>query len=167
MPDVQNFLFTPWFWLAMTILFSVIELVSAFNLITIWFALSSLIMLFVAGITESFDFSLKLKIHTGLFLAVSGLLLAFTRPLLIKKLKVGREKTNVHALIGQSALVTKKIAPFCTGEVKVRGQLWTAFAENNAVIIEEGAECVIVRIEGVKAAVQPPAQEHVQEQRET
>jgi membrane protein implicated in regulation of membrane protease activity len=157
MVSMQDFLFTPWFWLTLTILFSVIELVSAFTLITVWFALASLITLFAAGITESLDAALKAKIQSGLFLAMSALFLAFTRPLAIKKLKVGREKTNVHALIGQNALVTRKISRFDSGEIKVKGILWTALSENNADI-EEGAECVIIRIEGVKAVVRPVSQ---------
>ena len=157
---------TPWFWLALTILFSVIELASAFNLITIWFALASFMMLFISGLTESLPFSLKLKIHAGLFLVMSGLLLAFTRPLLVKKLKIGQAKTNVHALVGQTALVTKKITPFNTGEIKIRGQLWTALSEQNGQSIEEGAECVVLRIEGVKAMVRTGDRENPEQKRE-
>jgi membrane protein implicated in regulation of membrane protease activity len=81
-------------------------------------------------------------------------LLVFTRPIAIKKLKVGKVKTNVDALVMEEALVTKKISKFGKGEVKVKGQIWTAVSEDNNEI-EEGTVCSVVRIEGVKAIVKP------------
>jgi membrane protein implicated in regulation of membrane protease activity len=88
----------------------------------------------------------------GLFLGIAVILLIFTRPLVVKKLKVGKEKTNVDDLSGRDALVTKRITKFGKGEVKIKGQVWTAIAEDNSEI-EEGAECIVTRIEGVKAVV--------------
>jgi membrane protein implicated in regulation of membrane protease activity len=143
---------TPWFWLGLTILFTVIEGITAFNLITLWFALSSLIMIFVSGAVESLDPGFRFKLLVGLFLGLSGLFLGGARPFAIKKLKVGKVRTNVHSLIGQTALVTKKITKFSPGEIKIRGQMWTALIQDDRDI-EEGAECTIVKIEGVKAVV--------------
>jgi membrane protein implicated in regulation of membrane protease activity len=86
------------------------------------------------------------------FLGMAIALLVFTRPIAIKKFKVGREKTNVDSLIGQRALVTKAISEFEKGEIKLNGQFWSAHAENNSAITE-GSKCVILRIEGVQAIV--------------
>jgi membrane protein implicated in regulation of membrane protease activity len=152
--DIYRFVFSPWFWLSLTILFTLIELLSAFNLITIWFAISSLLMIFISGLTELLDAPIRFRLHTGLFLLISIALLVFTRPIAIKKLRVGKTKTNVDALVNEDALVTKKITQFEKGEVKVKGQIWTAISENNTEI-EEGVICSVVRIEGVKVIVRP------------
>jgi membrane protein implicated in regulation of membrane protease activity len=88
----------------------------------------------------------------GLFLGIAVILLIFTRPIAIKKLKVGKEKTNVEDLAGRNALVTKEIVKFGKGEVKIKGQVWTAVSEDDSEI-EEGVECVVTKIEGVTAVV--------------
>jgi membrane protein implicated in regulation of membrane protease activity len=92
--------------------------------------------------------------QAAVFLAVSGILLVFTRPIAVKKLKSGRVKTNVNSLIGKEALVVKKITEFEKGEVKLNGQIWSAHAEDGSTI-EENIKCRVVRIEGVQAIVIP------------
>jgi membrane protein implicated in regulation of membrane protease activity len=72
----------------------------------------------------------------------------------IKKLKIGREKTNVDSLAGKHALVIKKITEFEKGEVKLNGQIWTAHSDDGSTIAE-GTKCEVVRIEGVQAVVKP------------
>lgn len=150
--DIFSFVLTPWFWLILVVVFSLIELACSFNLITVWFAISALIMVFVSGLTEMLDASVRFSLHLGLFLLISLVLLIFTRPIAIKKLKVGRAKTNVNDLIGRDALVIKEIAKFSKGEVKIRGQVWTAISENDETI-EENSECEVVNVEGVKLIV--------------
>jgi membrane protein implicated in regulation of membrane protease activity len=102
--------------------------------------------------------SLKIALPFQLliFLALSAILLFFTRPLAIKKLKIGRVKTNVESLIGMHALVTRTITEFDKGEVKLKGQYWSARAEDNSVI-SVGTKCEVVKIEGVQAVVRPLA----------
>jgi membrane protein implicated in regulation of membrane protease activity len=152
--DIYRFIFSPWFWLSLTVIFTLIEFLSSFNLTTIWFAISSLLMIFISGLTELLDFPIRFRLHMGLFLIISIALLIFTRPIAIKKLKVGKIKTNIDALVNENALVTKKITKFGKGEVKIKGQIWTAIAEDNSEI-DEVMECVVIRIEGVKAIVKP------------
>ena len=150
--DIYKFILSPWFWLALTVIFTLIELACSFNLITIWFAFSALVMILVSGFTELFDAPIRFRLHLGIFLLLSVVLLIFTRPIAIKKFKVGKIKTNVDDLIGRDALITKKITKYEKGEAKIRGQIWTAISENGEEI-EENTECVIVRIEGVKLIV--------------
>jgi membrane protein implicated in regulation of membrane protease activity len=78
--------------------------------------------------------------------------LAFTRPLAIKKLCVGKTKTNVDALIGREAMATKKIAKLERGEIKIGGQIWMAITDGDAEIPANSA-VIIERVEGVKAVV--------------
>jgi membrane protein implicated in regulation of membrane protease activity len=150
--DIYQFFFTPWFWLALTVIFSLLELACAFNLITIWFALSSFLMIFISGVTEMLDKHIRFKLHLGIFIGLSVLLFILTRPIAIKKLRIGAQKTNVDSLIEQEALVTKKITKFERGEIKMQGKYWTAMAENNEEL-NEGDNCIIVKFEGVKAIV--------------
>ncbi|MDR2758167.1 MAG: NfeD family protein [Spirochaetaceae bacterium] len=150
--DIYKFLFSPWFWLALTVAFTLIELACSFNLVTIWFAFASLAMIFISGLTELLDAPIRFRLHMGLFLFLSIVLLIFTRPIAIKTFRVGKNKTNIDDLIGRDALITKKITKYEKGEAKIKGQTWTAICENDDEI-GENTECTIVRIEGVKLVV--------------
>ncbi|MDR0731190.1 MAG: NfeD family protein [Treponema sp.] len=150
--DIYGFILTPWFWLVLMVVFTLIELACSFNLVTMWFAISAFIMIFVSGLTELLDTPIRFRLHLGIFLGLAIVLLVFTRPIAIKKLKVGKVKTNVDDLIGRDALVVKGITKYGKGEVKIRGQIWTAISEIEEEIAEN-TECVIIRIEGVKAVV--------------
>jgi membrane protein implicated in regulation of membrane protease activity len=150
--DIYAFILSPWFWLALTVLFTLIEVVCAFNLITIWFAISALIMVLVSGLTGLLPETARFKLHLAIFLVISIILLVLTRPLAVKKLRLGREKTNVDAIAGKNAVVTKNIRGFEKGEIKIKGQIWAAVCEDNGEM-DSGEECEAVRIEGVTVVV--------------
>ncbi|MCL2044149.1 MAG: NfeD family protein [Treponema sp.] len=137
-----------WIWVALVIIFAVIE-VFTLGLTTVWFAIAALIMVFL-----SFILKIPLSVQILIFLFISTVLLIFTRPLAVKKFKMGREKTNVDSLAGKQALVIKSIGEFETGEVKIGGQIWSARADNNAEIAE-GSKCEVLRVEGVQLIVCP------------
>ena len=136
----------PWFWAALVIIFALIE-VFTFGLTTVWFAIGALVMVFL-----SIPKIINLPVQILIFLAISALLMIFTRPLAIKKLKMGKEKTNVDSLVGKHALVMKKISEFEKGEVKVGGLIWSARAEDSTEI-PEGVKCEVLRVEGVQLIV--------------
>lgn len=135
----------PWFWLGMVIVFTVIEIFTA-GLTTIWFAIGSIPMIFLSFLPIPFLYQVLIM------LVISIVLLIFTRPFFVKKLNANKEKTNVDALIGKTALVTKKITKFEKGEVKIDGKIWTAKSVSDEDL-EEGTECLLQRIEGVTAIV--------------
>jgi len=139
-----------WIWLGLTILLVIIE-ATTLGLTTIWFAIGAFVMIFLSFIpTFAFEFQVLL------FLAISAVLLFFTRPLAIKKFKTGRVKTNVDSLVGKHALVIKQITEFDRGEVKIGGLIWTArMEEGSALTLAEGKKCEVVRIEGAQAVVRP------------
>ncbi|MDR1899524.1 MAG: NfeD family protein [Treponema sp.] len=145
--NIYAFVFSPWFWLALVVLFSVIELCT-FGLTTVWFAISALVMVFLSFLPIPF------RGQVTIFLAVAILLLVFTRPIAVKKLKVGKVKTNVEDLAGKHALVTKTIKEFEKGEIRLNGQIWSAKSEDGGTM-EEGTRCEVLRIEGVHAVVRP------------
>jgi len=140
-----GFIPTHWFWVVLTVIFAVIEVLT-FGLTTIWFAIAALVMVFLSFLR------MPLVSQILIFLVISAVLLFFTRPIAIKKLKIGKTKTNVDSLAGKCALVIKKITEFDNGEIKVNGLIWTAKTEDGSTLTE-GSKCEIVRIEGVHAIV--------------
>ncbi|MDR1319655.1 MAG: NfeD family protein [Treponema sp.] len=142
-----GFISLRWLWVALVIIFTLIE-VFTLGLTTVWFALAALVMVFLSLLPIPLVFQILI------FLGISALFLVFTRPLAVKKFKMGKEKTNVDGLIGRHALVVKAIGEFEKGEVKISGQIWSALSEDNSEI-REGTKCEIVRIEGVRAVVRP------------
>lgn len=143
----------PWFWLAVAILCTVIEAFT-FGLATIWFAIGAVVMIFLSFAPIPFPWQILI------FLVMSSLLLIFSRPLAIKKLKVGKEKTNTDGLIGKNALVVKEITHFDKGEVKIHGVIWSAMATDEGKI-PEGCECIIESIEGATLKVRPKDKKEV------
>jgi membrane protein implicated in regulation of membrane protease activity len=134
------------FWLALAILFAVIEGLTM-GLTTIWFTLGALITIPLAL------FKIPFWWQVLLFLLISLGLLIFTRPVAIKKFKVGNIKTNSEELIEKIGTVTTAIPPLDKGLVKVGGQIWTAASEDGSVI-PQGALVRIKKIEGVTLYVQ-------------
>ena len=134
-----------WIWVGLVIVFALIE-VFTLGLTTVWFAIAALVMVFLSF------FAIPLSVQALIFLAISALLLIFTRPVVVKKFKIGREKTNVDSLIGKHALVIKAIGEFEKGEVKVSGQIWSAHAEDDSELAE-GTKCEVLRVEGVQLIV--------------
>ena len=134
-----------WIWAALAIIFALIE-VFTFGLTTVWFAIAAVVMVFLSL------FKIPLSVQIIIFLIISSLLLIFTRPIAVKKLKVGKEKTNVDSLIGKHALVIKTIGEFEHGEVKLNGLIWAARSDNNTEIAV-GTKCEVLRVEGVQLIV--------------
>ena len=134
-----------WFWLALVVIFTLIE-VFTMGLTTLWFALGAAIMIFLGRLPIPF------AVQILIFLILSTVLLFLTRPVLIKKMKIGTEKTNSDGLIGKKALVVKQITEFEKGEIKINGNIWSAKSEDSSSI-SENSQCEILRIEGVTAIV--------------
>ena len=135
-----------WIWLAIAIIFIIIEAITV-GLTTIWFAAGALVALVLA----------LLKVgpmaQIIIFLIVSLILLGTTRKVFVKKLKTGSEKTNVDALIGEEAVVLEDITPHNVGLVKVKGQNWSAVAEDKEETILKGTTVTVRAVEGVKVIV--------------
>ena len=136
-----------WIWAGLVIILGLIEAFT-FELTTIWFAISALILVFLSF------FDISLLIQVVIFFGLSAILLIFTRPLIIKKLKNGRSKTNIDSFIGKHILITKKISEFEKGETKINGLIWRAKAEDKKEI-NIGTKCEIIKVEGVHVIVRP------------
>ena len=136
----------PWFWIALTVIFIIIE-IGTTALTTIWFAIGSFALIFISML--KFPFYVQILI----FSLISLLLLFFTRPLVVKKIQVKKEATNADSLIGKKAVVTEKISEFDKGAIKINGLVWSATAEGKT--LEPGSQCIIKEIRGVTTVVSP------------
>lgn len=132
--------FLPWIWTVITVLCIIIEAIT-FSLTTVWFAIGAFVMIFLSLLPIPF------VVQILIFTIISLGLLIFTRPIVLKFLKVKGVKTNVDGIIGKSVEVTKDILHNQKGEVKIEGLFWSAKSEDNSEI-KVGEECRIIRVEG-------------------
>ncbi|MBQ9960763.1 MAG: NfeD family protein [Firmicutes bacterium] len=137
-------------WLLLIIIFLAAEALTV-GLVSIWFAGGAL-----AALLLSF-FDVDPLIQLFVFFAASICLLIFTRKIFVEKLKTGKENTNVDALIGEIGQVVSTINPMEIGQVKVKGQVWSALCDDQLLTLEEGTYVTIKAIEGVKLIVIPRA----------
>ena len=135
----------PWFWVAVTIICVVVESLTL-ALTTIWFGISAFVMVFLAFTPLPFPAQLFI------FVALALILLIFTRPLVKQKLNQKKIATNYERVIGQIAVVTKKITALEKGSIKLNGMEWTA-AVREDIVLEEGSKCIVEEIAGVTAYV--------------
>jgi len=136
-------------WLTLAVLFAIGELVTG-GFFLLWFSIGAVISALAAV------FGLNLVGQIVAFLAISGLLVVFTRPLVHRFVERRRPafKTNVDALSGKVGTVVRKVDPLEVGGlVKVQGEIWTAVTAGAP--IPKGALVVVERVEGVKLHVQP------------
>ena len=134
-------------WLGLFVLFLVIEIITM-GLTTIWFAGGALVA-FLAAIL-----GLGVSVQIVLFVIVSLLLLAVTRPLAMKYFNQERQKTGAELLIGQKALVLEDIDTLAAkGRVEVRGQEWAAKTDAPDGKIPKNTVVVVEGIQGVKLIV--------------
>ena len=132
-------------WFVVGGILAIIEAVTL-GLICIWFAGGAV----GAAIAAMLGASPLVQIIV--FLAVSAVLVAVTRPIAKKRFNDKTEKTNVDALIGQTGVVEEKITPESYGQVKADGKVWRAVSESGE--IEKGSVVVIKSIKGVTIMVE-------------
>ena len=134
-------------WFILMLGFLIVEAACPFHLVSIWFAVGSL----VAGLATFLGAKLWLQIV--LFLLVScGLLIALF-PLVKKFLKPKIVNTNVDSIIGSRGHVTEDIDNVdAVGQVKLGGMYWTARSASDSPIAK-GTLVQVERIEGVKVFV--------------
>ncbi len=135
----------PWVWVGVTIICVVIESLTLF-LTTIWFVISAFVLVFLAFTPLPFPAQLFI------FVALALVLLIFTRPVVKQKINQKKIATNYERIIGQIAVVTKKITALEKGSVKINGMEWTAAVKED-ITLEEGSKCIIEEIAGVTAYV--------------
>jgi membrane protein implicated in regulation of membrane protease activity len=142
----------PWFWLGIAVIMTIVEGMTM-GLTTVWLAIAALVCMILAFFIPS------VTLQIIVFLILSIAMLVFTRPFAVKKLKLGRERTNADRLVGMKGIVQKQVKWDEPGQVKVGGQIWTARPEAAECVFELDQEVRILRIEGVTLIVASPDKE--------
>ena len=138
---------TAYLWLVLMIGFVAAEAACPFHLVSIWFAVGSLVALVAAALDA------QMWLQITLFAVVSVGLLVATLPLVKKFVIPKQAKTNVDSVIGSRGYVTEEIDNLsASGQVKLGGMYWTARSEDGHPI-PAGALVEVARIEGVKVFV--------------
>ncbi len=134
------------FWLIIAGLCLVIEIYTV-GFFIFWFGIGALFALLTSFITNN------LFIQIAVFLVSSSLLVILTKPLMKKFTKSEKTvPTNFFSLSGKQGIVTKKIdCNNSTGQVKVKGELWSAISDED---IEKDAKVKVLSIDGVKLKVE-------------
>lgn len=138
-------------WLAVMVLAAVIE-AAVPSLVSVWFVAGGLAAL-VASLLGG-----PVWLQVVLFLAVSALALALTRPLARRLLHRRQERTNADRVVGAVGVVTQDVDNvLATGRVSVLGNSWSARSAQPQGKIPAGARVRVQAIEGVKLLVTPEA----------
>lgn len=135
------------FWLVAFIVFAVGEGLTV-GLVSIWFAIGALGGMAAAALDGD------LWVQIAVFLALSALSLLLFKPLSKKMFPNKMARTNADRVLGESALVTETVDnTLAKGQVRVDGQIWSARSAHD-VVIPQGTEVRVLRIEGVKVIVE-------------
>lgn len=105
----------------------------------------------VALVVSLFTPNLFIQIVT--FLVTSILLLPLSKPLTKKLTRSAKTtQTNYHSIINKQGIVSENIdCDNATGQIKVKGEVWSAIADTN---IKKGEKIRVIEIDGVKAKVE-------------
>lgn len=140
-------------WLGLLVVFLIVEAACPIHLVSIWFAVGSLIALVIALLNGA------IWLQIVVFLVVSAGLLALLWPFVKKFIKPNITATNVDSLVGKFAHVTEDIDNIdAHGQAKVNGLEWSARSADGKPI-PKGTLVCIERIEGVKLIVSPASKE--------
>ena len=136
-------------WLALLVVFLVVEGVCPFHLVSIWFAVGALAALLIAVLGGA------VWLQACVFFVVSCALLAMLWPLVRKFLNPRLTATNVDSVIGSTGMVTGDIDNvLAQGQVKLGAMYWSARSTSGDPIAE-GTRIRVDRVEGVKVFVSP------------
>ncbi len=139
--------FMPLVWLLFAIILGILE-ASTVQLVAIWFAVGAIAAIIPALLGG------PLWLQFAVFIAVSTLSLAMTRPFMEKVLHHRKIHTNADSLIGQIGVVIDDIDNIKgRGRVLISGLDWAAVSEDGQ-IIETDQQVLIKKIEGVKLIVE-------------
>ena len=135
-------------WFVLMVVFLIME-ASTVTVVSIWFVIGALAALILSML------EVQLWLQVVVFFTVSCVLLALLRPVTKRFFTPRIVKTNVDSLIGSVGIVTQRIENVASkGQVKLGTMEWTARSVSGESI-PEGTMIRVVRIEGVKAMVEP------------
>ena len=127
--------------------FVLVELMTV-GLTSIWFAAGSFVAFIIALLGGN------VVVQGIVFILVSVVLLALTKPWAGKYINSRTVKTNVDSLVGERAVLTEDADSMKqTGKAVVNGQEWTVRPQDETQVIRKGELIEVVKISGVKLIV--------------
>lgn len=148
--------YLPYIWLGIIMVSFIVEANTA-ALVAIWFVPAALF-----SMTLSF-FDVPIVVQMLVFLLLSAFFIFLSFKIFKRKEFVKPIATNADSVIGENAVVIEAIDNLSyTGQVKVRGQVWTARSYDENVKYDKGEILNVIAIEGVKLIVK---KENNQEER--
>ncbi|HHU62391.1 MAG: NfeD family protein [Bacillota bacterium] len=140
-----------WIWLALGILFLILEALTS-NFFLLWFACGSFVGALISKLGLSFEWQF------GVFVISSGILLLLSRTVFVKFFLLrsgGRHvRTNVDSLIGKRGLIKNEVeSKLRTGEVLIEGSLYGAISSSEEKLSVD-SEVKVVGIQGNKLIVE-------------
>ena len=131
-----------WFWIVLTVVLVIIEAATV-QLVTIWFAVGA-----VGGLI-AYAFHAPEWLQVLVFVAVSAITLAATRPFVKRFTHKKKQPTNADRYIGKSAIVREPINnELGHGSVTIGGLEWTARTVNG----DKAEKDEIVTVEAIEGA---------------
>ena len=133
-----------WIWIGVIVLAIVLEVLTD-QMVSIWFVPGAV----VATILDFIGVDIIWQVLVVLLVAIAGII--FFRRFLTRFKKDPSSKTNIEAIVGEKCLVVEAIDTFAgCGQVKVKGQIWSARGINDDDKFDAGDTLTVVGIEGVK-----------------
>lgn len=133
-----------WLWIGVIVVALAVEVLTE-QLVSIWFVPSA----FVTAILSLCKLGLIWQVLIFIVLSAAGIVVS--KVLLAKSNRDKDTRTNTEALIGERCVVTSRIDNFeDQGQVKIKGQFWTARGTGENDVFEVGEALTVVSIEGVK-----------------
>ena len=132
-------------WLFVAGIMSILEAITL-GLTCIWFAGGAV------GASIAAMLGAPVVIQIIVFLIISIVLLAVTRPIAKKRFNAKVERTNVEAIPGKEGIVENEIPVYGSGQVRVGGKMWTAVSPGNK--IAEGSIVIVKDVRGVTLTVE-------------
>jgi membrane protein implicated in regulation of membrane protease activity len=94
-----------------------------------------------------------IEIQVAVFIVGSLASLALIRPIARRHMRTpGALKSGTAALVGERALVLQRVDGD-SGQVKIRGEVWTARAYDDSAVFEPGTHVDVLQIDGATALV--------------
>lgn len=134
-------------WLGVFVLSLIIEAVGT-DLVSVWFALGSLLALIISLIP-----GVSWWIELIVFLVVSVAALCSLRPLIHKFMRRDIVNSNIDEIAHKKGLLTKKIDMLHQGECQIGDVTWTAIASNDHETIEANSVVEVLAVSGNKLIV--------------
>lgn len=135
-----------WLWIIILVGAIALEIVTAGNLVSIWFSAGALFGLI------AFELGLNFFWQVLIFFAVSILCIVILRPIASNYLRGNIVATNADRYIGQQATLSKEITSNHWGEVNMHGVIWNVI-EINGHNLKIDTLIEVVAIEGSKLIV--------------